>query len=201
MAGGIRDDFLQWDRGLIGTFVTLCWRPARVPRAYIYERDTGFTAPWRYLLFAVLVSVTATWLVIKNVDLPQQTPVASGNAHLGFLLDNAALLTLLTLPIFALAMRICFIGLRVRYVDALVVLFYTQGHIDLLSLGSLGVLALTKSEAAAAWLQPVLLIYFVWACAAFAKGPWWWRVLAAFATLVACQLVNAAVVYAALHLT
>lgn len=200
MAAGVRDDFLQWDRGLVGTFLSLNWRPAYVVREYVYEREARYTPPWRYLLFAVLVNVSVTWLVLDNVRLPERASIAPGNAQLTFLLDNAALLTLLMLPLFALAMRVCFIGLKVRYVDALVVLFYAQGHLDLLSLASLAVLAATGSEALAAWVQPLLLVYFIWACAAFARGPWWWRILAGIATLVACQLINGAVVLAALRL-
>ena len=49
LVGGMRDEFLQWDRGLVGTFLALTWRPAAVVRAYILDRDARYSKPWRYL--------------------------------------------------------------------------------------------------------------------------------------------------------
>lgn len=199
LARGVRDDFLQWDRGLVGTFITMCWRPARVPRALIYERDDRYTSPWRYLLFAVLASITASWFVLDVLDYRTRLGIENQMQQASFLMDNAALLTLITLPVVALAMRICFIGLKVRYIDAVIVLFYTQGQANLFGIIALAVLAATGSTAANLPVTAAVMLYFIWAWASFATGPWWRRILAAALTLITGQFINATIVLGVLR--
>lgn len=200
LASGVRDDFLQWDRGLVGTFIAMCWRPARVPRALIYDRDDRYTSPWRYLLFAVLASITGSWLVLDVLDYRTRLGLESQMQQASFLMDNAALLTLITLPIIALAMRLCFLGLKVRYIDAIIVLFYTQGQANLFGLIALAVLAITGSTVANLPVTVAVMFYLIWAWASFATGPWWRRIIAAVLTLVGGQIINSLIVLGALRL-
>lgn len=116
--------------------------------------------------------------------------------QIAFVLDNAAVITLIVLPLVALLMRLCFIGLNVRFIDALVALFYTQGQVNLVGVMSVAAMALTNSQAANVPFVALTLIYFVWAWASFASGPIWRRVLAAVLTLVLGQVINGLIVYA-----
>jgi len=88
----------------------------------------------------------------------------------------------------------------VRYIDALIVLFYSQGQVNLLGVLSLAIMAATGSQIANVPITIAALLYFVWAWASFAVGPWWRRLLAALLTLIAGQAINGAIVYAAFHL-
>lgn len=200
LARGVRDDLLQWDRGLIGTFIAMIWKPGAVARGFIFERDDRWAKPWRYLLFGVLVNVAATWFVLDNLNYRERLGISDRVDQLAFLLDNAAIVTLIVLPLVALAMRVCFLGLKMRYIDALIVLFYTQGQVNLLGALSLALMAATGSQAANVPITIAVLVYFLWAWASFAVGAWWRRLLAALLTLVAGQAINGAVVYGALHL-
>ncbi len=200
LAAGLRDDFLQWDRGLIGTFIALLWKPGAVARSFIETRDPRWSKPWRYLLVAVVLNIAATWFVLDYLDFRNRLGINAQVEQASALLDNAALVTLIVLPIVALLMRVCFIGLSVRYVDALIVLFYTQAQVVLFGLVALAVLAITGSQAAAMPVSIVIVAYFIWAWASFARGPWWRRILGAVLTLILGQIVNAIVVTAALRL-
>jgi hypothetical protein len=148
LAAGVRDDLFQWDRGIVGTFIGLLWKPGRVIRAFIEERDERYAKPWRYLIFGVLANVAAAWFVLDNLGYRETLGLNQQSDRVNFLLDNAALITLLALPIVALAMRICFIGLNVRCIDALVALFYTQGQVNLIGVASVAAMALSGSQAA-----------------------------------------------------
>lgn len=200
IARGVRDDLLQWDRGLVGTFIALVWKPGAVARGFIFEHDERWAKPWRYLLFGVLANVAATWFVLDNLNYRERLGISAQVDELAFLLDNAALVTLFVLPFVALAMRLCFLGLRVRYIDALIVLFYSQGQVNLLGVLSLAIMAATGSQIANVPITIAALLYFVWAWASFAVGHWWRRLLAALLTLIAGQAINGAIVYAAFHL-
>lgn len=195
LAAGVRDDLFQWDRGLVGTCIGLFWKPGRLIRSFLEDRDDRYAKPWRYLLFGVLANVTAAWFVLDNLGYRERLGIESQSEPLAFILDNAAILTLGVLPIVALAMRLCFIGLNVRYLDALVALFYIQGQVNLLSVASLAIVALTSSQAMNVPLLALTLIYFIWAAAAFASGPVWRRVLAAILTLILGQAINGALVH------
>lgn len=196
LAAGVRDDLLQWDRGIVGTFIGLLWKPGRVIRGFLEDRDERYAKPWRYLIFGVLANVAAAWFVLDSLGYREALGIEQQSDRIAFILDNAAIITLVVLPFVALVMRICFIGLNVRYIDALVALFYTQGQVNLFSVLSVATMALTGSQAANAPFIALTLIYFVWAWASFASGPWWRRLVAAVLTLVAGQIINGAIVYA-----
>lgn len=201
MAAGVRDEFTQWDRGLIGTFIAMAWKPASVAWAFLQDRDPRYAKPWRYLVFSIVVNVAATWFVLDQLGFRERLGLrAEHNAQLAFILDNAAVLTLLVLPLAAVAMRLFFLGLQVRYVDALVVMFYTQAQSNLYSLVSLAGLAMLGAGVTDIPLTIFVVAYMLWAWASFASGPWWRRILAAALTLVAAQALNAAVVLLAVRL-
>ncbi len=196
LAAGVRDDLFQWDRGIVGTFIGLSWRPGRVIRGFLDDRDERYAKPWRYLIFGVLANVAAAWFVLDNLGYRETLGLQQKSDQIAFVLDNAAVITLIVLPLVALVMRLCFIGLNVRFIDALVALFYTQGQVNLLGVMSVAAMALTNSQAANVPFVALTLIYFVWAWASFASGPIWRRVLAAVLTLVLGQVINGLIVYA-----
>lgn len=199
-AAGVRDDLFQLDRGLIGTFIDLAWRPGHTVRAFTVERDPRYAKPWRYLLFGVVAAISATWFVLDILGYRARLGLPAAAEDISFVVDNAALLTLITLPIVALVMRLCFVGLKLRYLDALIVLFYTQGQVNLYGLAALAGIAATNSQIADIPVTVGVLSYLIWAWAACAAGPWWRRLLAALLTLVGGQLINNVIVYAALQL-
>ncbi|MBX3429234.1 MAG: DUF3667 domain-containing protein [Hyphomonadaceae bacterium] len=199
LAAGVRDDLLQWDRGIVGAFVGLIWNPAAVIRGFIEDRNDRFAKPWRYLLFTVVAYVATTWFVLDNLGFRTELGLEQHQDQVAFLLDNAAILTLLVLPFAALVMRVCFIGLNVRYIDALIALFYTQGQTNLYGVMSLVILALSHSQAANLPISAAIVAYLFWAWAAFARGPWWRRLLASLLTLVGAQVISALIVSAILH--
>ncbi|MGE0743204.1 MAG: hypothetical protein AB7O98_17855 [Hyphomonadaceae bacterium] len=200
LAAGVRDDLLQWDRGILGVFVAMTVRPAHAPRAFIFDRDPRYAKPWRYLLFGVLTNVAATWFIFDALGARARLNLAPQGAQESLLLDNAAILTLVTLPLMAIAVRLWFIGLKVRYLDALIVLFYVQGHINIWGVVALAAFAATGQQIWITVATMALLAYFVWALASFARGPWWRRLLAAALSLISGQLINAGVVFAALRI-
>jgi hypothetical protein len=198
LVGGMRDEFLQWDRGLVGTFLALMWRPASVVRAYVIDRDARYSKPWRYLLFSIFVSIAAVWLA-RNGFGPGPPHVSLQQDQVSLLMDNAAWLTGAVLPLAAIAMRIAFIGLNLRFVDCLVALCYTQGQVNLVSILSIAANSVSGSSALDAPLSIVIVVYLVWAWAEVAHGPLWRRLAAAVISLVAAQLINAAIVLAVLR--
>lgn len=201
LLGGIRDEFLQWDRGLIGTFIALLWRPASVARGFLNDRDPRYVKPWRYLVVSIAVSVAAQWFAFDQLGLRAQLSDPERQMRqASFLLDNAALLTLVVLPLIAAAMRLFYIGLKVRYVDTLVLLCYTQGQTNLLRLTGIALLALNAHAYAQMALGVALIAYLVWAWAGFGAGPWWRRLLAALLSLVAAEAINTAVVLGILRM-
>jgi hypothetical protein len=196
LAAGVRDDLFQWDRGIVGTFIGLLWKPGRVIRGFLDDRDERYAKPWRYLIFGVLANVAAAWFVLDNLGYRETLGLQQQSDQIAFVLDNGAVITLIVLPLVALLMRLCFSGLKVRFIDALVALFYTQGQVNLLGVISVAAMALTNSQAANVPFVALTLIYFVWAWASFASGPIWRRVLAAVLTLVLGQVINGLIVYA-----
>lgn len=196
LAAGVRDDLFQWDRGIVGTFIGLIWKPRRVIRGFLYERDERYANPWRYLIFSVLANVAAAWFVLDNLGYRETLGIERQSDQIAFVLDNAAIITLAVLPMVALIMRLCFVGLNVRYIDALVVLFYTQGQVNLLGVTSVATMAITTSQTANIPFIALTLIYLIWAWTSFASGPIWRRVLAAMLTLIFGQAINGALVYA-----
>lgn len=191
----VGDEFLSLDRGLPGTMLALCLRPARVARAYLFERDRRYVRPLRYLLLSIALGLLASWIVLDKLGM-RASLGASERAlqQSSFLLEHAALLTLLVLPLVAGAMRLLFHGLKLRYLDALVLLAYTQAQVNLLSLLALGWLVLAGDNDGQGVLGLVAAVYLVWSWAGFAQGPAWRRWLAAVLSLVAGQLINAGVV-------
>jgi hypothetical protein len=178
--------------------VALMWRPASVVRAYIVDRDARYSKPWRYLVFSIFVSVAVVWLARNGLG-PGSHHIAVQRDQVSFLMDNAAWLTGAVLPIVALAMRIAFIGLNLRFVDCLVALCYTQGQVNLVGILSAVANSVTRSSALDAPLSIVIVLYLVWAWASVAQGPLWRRIAAAVVSLVAAQLTNAAIVLAVLR--
>jgi hypothetical protein len=196
------DELFSLDRGLPGTFLSLCWRPAHVVRAYLFARDARrYVRPLRYLLLSIALSVAASWLVLDKWGFRDRLGASEqALAQTSFLLEYAAVLTLLVLPLIATALRLAFHGLQVRYVDALVLLGYTQAQINLLSLLGLGWLAVSGSNDAQVPLALVGTAYLVWSWSGFATGPAWRRWLSSLLALVLGQVINAAVVWGVIRL-
>lgn len=191
----IAREFAQWEHGILGTFIALCWRPAAVARAYLTTRDPRYVKPWRWLVLSVVTQIAVEWFAIQHLGLPTQN--LSGGMR--FVHDNSTVLSLLILPLVALAMRLFFIGQRVRYVDALLLLFYTQGQTNLLGLLVVPVVLAHQTYIAIA-ISIGLQLYVIWAWASFGAGPWWRRIGAAVLTLVAGSAINQAIVYVILKL-
>ncbi|WP_157591331.1 DUF3667 domain-containing protein [Permianibacter aggregans] len=186
-----RDEVLQWDHGLPGTLHWLLRQPALVIRHYLWQRSGRFTRPLRFLLLSVAVTILMDWLVHRQLGWRSLvTPAADLD---NFLIENSAVLLLLILPIIALVFRLCFFGLQIRYVDALVTLAYTQGLINFF--GALMILLLPLAPAQRIVLIVVtlmMMMYTLWAWSSVAVGPVWRRWLAALGALVLAQVANAA---------
>ena len=189
-------EYLQWDRGLPGTFVAVTLRAGAVARDYLERRGAAWVRPLRYLLLSILASVAVSWLAYERLGLARAQD-ATGEAP--FLLENAALLTLLILPLVAAVMRALFHGLGVRYVDALVVLGYTQAQANWFATAT-PLLLLAGAPALPASLAFAVAVsaWLVWSWAGFARGPAWRRWLSAAGTLVLGQAINGLVVWGTL---
>lgn len=190
-------EYLQWDRGLPGTFRAVTLRAAEVARAYLERRGEAYVRPLRYLLLSIVASVAVSWLAFERIGLPRGAG-AEAARQVPFLLEHAALLTLAVLPLVALLLRAAFHGLGVRYVDALVLLGYTQAQANWF--GVLGPLLLLAGapQAAPVALGALIALWLLHAWASFGIGPAWRRWLAALASLVLGQALNGAVVFGAL---
>lgn len=190
-------EYLQWDRGLPGTFRAVTLRPATVARAYLARRGDRYVRPLRYLLLSILASVSVSWLVFERIGLPRGTD-AEASRQVPFLLEHAALLTLAVLPLVALLLRATFHGLGVRYVDALVLLGYTQAQVNWF--GVLGPLLLLAGapQAVPVALGVLIVLWVLYGWATFGIGPAWRRWLAALASLLLGQALNGVVVYGVL---
>ena len=195
IAAEFGDEFLSWDRGLPGTFFALFVRPARVVRAYLDERSRRYTRPLRYLLLSVALGLLANWWAYDHGDAERLlSPQEQQLRQSAFLIEHAALMTLLILPLVAVGMRLAFAGLGLRYVDALVLLGYTQAQVNLVSL----VIPLWHATVGSRVLDvPVVIAvigYLIWAWASTARGRAWRRWLSAVIAFVLAQAINAGVV-------
>lgn len=198
----INEEFFSLDRGLPGTFLRLCWRPREVIRAYLDERSRRFTRPLRYLLIAIALSLLVGWLAYDHfgaVFVLGETERRIRESE--WLVEHSALLTLLFLPLLAVVIRLCFFGLNVRYIDALVTLGYTQAQVHLFSL----ILPIWHASVGNRWIDlPVtglVLAYLVWAWSSVADGPLWRRLPAAVLALILAQTLNGLMVAGLLWLS
>ena len=185
-----RDEALQWDRGFPGTVRWLLQQPTQVIRGLLWQRSHRFTRPLRFLLITVAIAVLMEWLIRDQFG---WAGAASEQAKLdSFLLEHAAILQLMLLPLIAAFMRLCFFGLHVRYVDALVAMAYVQGMVNLL--GAL-MLPLQTGYPYANWVTAagglLLVGYALWVWASVAIGPAWRRWLASVLLLLLSSLLNA----------
>ena len=195
------DEFLSWDRGLLGTVSGLCTRPAEVARAYLFERSRRYVRPLRYLVVSIALSVLASWWVLDQQGMREHLGASTKAIWQGsLLLEHAAIITLIVLPLVAGAMRLLFHGMRVRYVDALVVLAYSQAQVNLFQILAVAWLAAIGNSAADLPVSLLAAAYLLWSWASFAQGPAWRRWLAAVLTLVAGQLINGVIVVLAIRL-
>jgi len=186
-----RDELLQWERGLPGTLRWLLQRPALVVRSFVWQRSPRFVRPLRFLLLSVAVFVLTDWFIHQQLGLK----VVDGkrDAFADFLLEHIAVLQVLLLPLMALLMRLLFQGLQLRYVDALVTLGYSQAMVNLASALLLLLLVWWPANVLLQAGHTVLVvIYVLWAWASTGIGPAWRRWLAAVATLLLAQTLNAA---------
>lgn len=195
----LRAEFLEWDRGLPGTLRAVSVRPAEVARAYLERRDRRYTRPLRYLLLSIVASVAVSWLVYERIEVIDQAD-AERARNVPFLMEHAALLTLAILPGVAALMRGLFHGLGIRYVDALVLLGYTQAQANWFGLAAPLLLLAGVPKAGALVVAAVVVAWLAWAWAGFGQGPAWRRWAAAIGTLVLGQALNALGVFAALAL-
>ena len=187
----INDEFFSLDRGLPGTFLQLSWRPRDVIRSYLNERTRRFTRPLRYLLIAIALSLLVGWLAYDHfgaVAVLGETERKIRESE--WLVEHSALLTLLFLPVLALVIRLCFFGLNVRYIDALVTLGYTQAQVHLFSLVLPIWHAAFSNRLADLPVTALVLAYLVWAWSSVADGPLWRRLLAAVFALFLAQTLN-----------
>ena len=127
-----RHDWLDLEHGALGTLIDMTVRPAKVMRAYLYERRRDYVRPLRYLLFSVAAQVAASYALLSSAFMQEQVQKQGEEvARAHWLLDNAAVLTLVLLPLIAGVLRLCFMRHGVRYVDALVVATYSQAQLNL----------------------------------------------------------------------
>lgn len=201
MLAGVRDEFIQWDRGFIGTFIALLWKPGAVMRGYAYERDPRWAKPWRYLTLCVVINVAVSWFVLDQLGLRSRLPIDEQQLRqTSFVLDHFVIIAVLATPILAAVMRVFFFGLQMRYVDALVLQCYTQGQASLLNLAASMSAAAGLPLEVAISLSVIIIVYMIWAWTISATGPWWRRILAATLTFVVGESLNGAMVFAALQL-
>lgn len=192
-----RHDWLDLERGALGTVIDLTFRPAKVMRAYLYERRHDYVRPMRYLIFSVAAQVAASYAALNSEALQGQVAQVDAKAmqQANWLLENAAVLTLLLMPLIAGVLRLCFARHGMRYVDALVVASYTQAQLNLL--GALLVLPIAWYGGVVAQGAVGLLaaVYVVFAWASFCRGRLWVRTLLALLAFVLAQALNSGIVY------
>lgn len=191
----IRDETLQWDHGLPGTFRRLWLTPASVIRAYLWQRSNQYSKPLRYVLISVALGLLVNWFI--HDKLGYSSILRSNESDVDqFIRDNAAVLTLLLLPLMAVVMRLLFHGLQIRYVDALVTLTYTQGQVNFASaLLTPAVVFLPGSRYVVAAISLFLIVYLLWAWSSVAIGAAWRRWLAALLTLALSQALNGSMLW------
>lgn len=196
-----RHDWLDLERGALGTVVDLTLRPARVMRAYLIERRRDYVRPLRYLLFSVALQVAVGWYVLNHPQLGELLRKSGqGVEHASWFLDHAAVLTLFILPLIAAVLKLCMHRFGMRYVDALVVTSYTQAQINLFNAVVMVPVVLAGSKALQVGVGMVSLVYVVLAWASFSQGRLLWRILAALLAVILAQALNGAVLWSVIML-
>ncbi|MCB1553476.1 MAG: DUF3667 domain-containing protein [Xanthomonadales bacterium] len=192
-----RHDWLDLEHGALGTLIDMTVRPAKVMRAYLYERRRDYVRPLRYLLFSVAAQVAASYALLSSAFMQEQVQKQGEEvARAHWLLDNAAVLTLVLLPLIAGVLRLCFMRHGVRYVDALVVATYSQAQLNLFAAALVAPAAYFGGLVLPAVLGTLTLVYAVYAWASFPSvGRWWTRTLLAVLALLLCQGLNSALVW------
>ncbi len=189
-----RDELLQWDRGFPGTARWMLVDPKQVIRSYLWQRSNRFTKPLRYLLVCVAIGLLMDWLIHQKLAL--NSILAPDTQLDNFLLQHTAVLQLLLLPLMALVLRLMFHGLRLRYVDALIALCYTQAQINLIGAGIIPLVALLPGDRAIVTATSLLMVcYSLWIWSSVAVGDAWRRWLAAILSLLLSQLLNSGFVW------
>lgn len=191
-----RHDWLDLERGALGTVVDLTLRPAKVMRAYLHERRRDYVRPLRYLLFSVAIQVAIGWYVLNDPQLGALLRQNAQNAeHASWFLDHAAVLTLFILPLVALVLKLCMHRFGMRYVDALVVTSYSQAQVNLFNAAVMVPVVMTGSQLAQVGVGIAALGYVLYAWAGFVHGRLLWRVLAALLAIILAQALNGAVLW------
>lgn len=191
-----RHDWLDLERGALGTLIDLTLRPARVMRAYLVERRRDYVRPLRYLLFSVALQVAVGWYVLNDPHLGKLLQGgAETTAQASWFLEHAAVLTLMILPLVAGVLQLCMHRFGMRYVDALVVTSYTQAQLNLFNAAITVPVVLLGSPLFQGAVGIVALGYVVFAWASFVEGRWPWRILAALLAVTLAQVLNGVVVW------
>lgn len=193
------EGLVGWERGLLYTLRRSLWAPARLAREYVEGRSQAPVRPLRYLLLAIAVYSAVSWWWLSGVGGGRAAELGAEQlAQAEWITRNAAWIVALVLPPMAWLLRVGSMG-RISGMLALCLLAYVQANALLLN----ALLQTPAGQFAPIWLPQainlLLLGYFLAAMAALHGAPRWRAWLLALVVLVAGQLVNAAVVLAALR--
>ena len=193
-------ELFNLERGLAHTFVQVWRAPAATAARYVRTRDATLVRPVRYLLIAVAGYSALAWLLLTQLGLAERlalTPAQS--AQSGFIIQHAGWIVLVVVPAIALLLRAFQPPRGGSYVEALVLVAYTQAQglwYQALVLTPLAFLA-TPWASTTATLAVMAWLLWAWSGAFPGRIVRGW--IAALFALVAGTALNQGVVYLALR--
>lgn len=193
-------ELFNLERGLAHTFVQVWRAPAATAARYARTRDATLVRPVRYLLIAVAGYSALAWLLLTRLGLAERlalTPAQS--AQSGFIIQHAGWIVLVVVPAIALLLRAFHPPRSGSYVEALVLVAYTQAQglwYQALVLTPLAFLATPWASTAATL---AMMAWLLWAWSGHFPGRIVRGCFAALVALVAGTALNQGVVYLALR--
>jgi len=136
----IRNDILEilnLEKGLFYTFRELLLRPRKAVNTYLYEDRTKLYNPFRYVFFGTAFLVVAYSLVIENLRATDNALIesfndpalnASAQVALELVLKNINIVTLISIPGYALCAWKLFTSENKNYAEHLAIASYAVGQ-------------------------------------------------------------------------
>lgn len=193
-------ELFSLERGLAHTFIQVWRAPAATAVRYVRNRDATLVRPVRYLLIAVAGYSALAWLLLSRLGLAERlafTPAQS--AQSGFIIQHAGWIVLIVVPAIALLLRALQPPRSGSYVEALVLVAYTQAQslwYQALVLAPLAFLATPWPSTAA---TVSVMAWLLWAWSGYFPGRIVRGWLAAALALLAGTALNQGIVYLALR--
>ncbi len=189
LVSGAIEHVLDLEKPLVRTTLECLWKPGVVAARYCDGRRQRYSNPLKFLvIWAAVMLLLFSWVMDRIEALqrwtaagaPDPQTAASNEETMRIILDNADLLTLLALPVVALASRLVFLVDRRRAAEHLVLACYAYGVTYFVQFVTTPVL-LIDSLLVLAIHQSLSFVYHVVALAQFCRtpGPWWTRTLMA----------------------